>query len=61
LRHTSEGPLVLRHTKRYAHAPHAVEALCRDAGFRTCTIEPLDLRLDRDGKPIAGFLVVAEK
>ncbi len=52
---------MLRHTKRYAHAPHAVEALCRDAGFRTCTIEPLDLRLDRDGKPIAGFLVVAEK
>ena len=57
----SEGALVLRASKRYAHARSAVEALCRDAGFRSCTIETLDLRMDGDSGAIEGFNVVAEK
>lgn len=57
----AEGALVLRPTKRYAHSRSSVEKLCRDAGFRTCTIETLVLRLDGESGAIDGFNVVAEK
>jgi predicted TPR repeat methyltransferase len=56
----SEGELVLRPSKRYAHALGPVEALCRQAGFSTTSVETLDLRLERDRK-IPGYIVVAEK
>jgi predicted TPR repeat methyltransferase len=56
----SEGSLVLRPSKRYAHSQDSVKGLCREAGFSICRIEPLDLRLERD-VPISGFIAVAEK
>jgi predicted TPR repeat methyltransferase len=56
----SEGSLFLRPSKRYAHSQDSVKALCREAGFAVCTIEPVDLRLER-GIPIPGFIAVAEK
>lgn len=56
----SEGHLVLRPSKRYAHSRSSVENLCREAGFSRCDIEPIDLRMDKD-VPIAGFIVVAHK
>jgi predicted TPR repeat methyltransferase len=56
----SEGALVLRASKRYAHSRSSVEALCRAAGFARCAVEPLDLRLDAD-VPVPGFIAVAEK
>ena len=56
----SEGALVLRSSKRYAHSRSSVERLCREAGFARCVVEPIDLRLDGN-IPIAGFIAVAEK
>ena len=56
----SEGALVLRSSKRYAHSRSSVERLCREAGFARCAVEPIDLRLDGN-IPIAGFIAVAEK
>jgi len=54
------GALVLRPSKRYAHSVASVERLCRDAGFATCAIEPIDLRLDAN-VPVRGFMAVAER
>ena len=56
----SEGPMVLRRTKRYAHSISSIRALCRDAGFASCTIESVELRFDRK-IPIAGFIAIAQK
>ncbi|QBB71253.1 tetratricopeptide repeat protein [Pseudolysobacter antarcticus] len=56
-----EGALVLRPSKRYAHSRRSIEALCRDAGFSRCVIEPIDLRLDEGTIPVAGFIAVAHK
>jgi predicted TPR repeat methyltransferase len=56
----SENALVLRPSKRYAHTVSSIQALCRDAGFSSCVIEPLDLRFERK-VPIAGFITIAEK
>ena len=56
----SEGPLVLRASKRYAHSRSSVERLCREAGFTRCAVEALELRLEGD-VPIAGFIAIAEK
>ena len=57
----AEGALVLRPSKRYAHSRSSVEALCRDAGFSNCAVEPIDLRFDVGNVPVAGFIVVAQK
>lgn len=56
----ADGPFVLRPSKRYAHSRVLIEALCRTAGFASCTFESIELRLDAD-VPIAGFIAVAEK
>lgn len=56
----SEGPLVLRASKRYAHSRSSIEQLCRDAGFTQCAVEALELRMDAN-VPIAGFIAVAGK
>ncbi len=56
----SEGALVLRPSKRYAHSAASVERLCREAGFARCALESLELRLDAS-VPVAGFIAVAEK
>jgi len=57
----SEAALVLRPSKRYAHSRSSVEALCRDAGFSSCDVEPIELRFDVGNIPIPGFNVVAHK
>jgi predicted TPR repeat methyltransferase len=57
----AEGALVLRPSKRYAHARTPVEALCRDAGFTSVDVEPVDLRLDSQAGAIAGFIATATK
>lgn len=57
----SEGALVLRPSKRYAHSRSSAETLCRDAGFSSCDVEPIELRFDVGNVPIAGFIVVAQK
>ncbi|HSE13523.1 MAG TPA: tetratricopeptide repeat protein [Rudaea sp.] len=56
----SEAALVLRPSKRYAHTVSSVRALCRDAGFASCDIEPVDLRFEKK-VPIAGFVAIARK
>jgi predicted TPR repeat methyltransferase len=56
----SEAALVLRRSKRYAHTVSSIEALCRDAGFSSCTIERVDLRFERK-VPIEGFIAIAGK
>ncbi len=56
----SEGALVLRPSRRYAHSRRSIEELCRDAGFARCVVEPFDLRLEAN-VPVAGFIAVAEK
>jgi predicted TPR repeat methyltransferase len=56
----SESALVLRPSKRYAHTVSSIQALCRDAGFDSCDIEPVDLRFERK-VPIAGFIAIATK
>jgi len=56
----SEGDLVLRPSQRYAHSPASVTALCRNAGFASCTIQPVQLRLEHK-VPIAGFIAFARK
>lgn len=56
----AEGALVLRPSKRYAHSRASIEALCRTAGFASCAIETIDVRLEKDA-PIPGFIAVAEK
>ncbi len=57
----SEGALVLRKSKRYAHSRSSIELLCRQAGFSACDVESVELRLDGGTIPIAGFIVVAPK
>lgn len=57
----AEGALVLRPSKRYAHSRESIETLCRDAGFVTCAIEAIDLRLEDGTIPVAGFIAVARK
>jgi len=56
----SEPALVLRRSKRYAHTVSSIEALCRSAGFSSCTIEKVDLRFERK-VPIEGFIAIAAK
>lgn len=56
----AEGALVLRPSKRYAHSRASVEALCRTAGFASCTMEDIDVRLENN-VPIPGFIAIAEK
>jgi predicted TPR repeat methyltransferase len=56
----SEAALVLRPSKRYAHTVSSIEALCRDAGFSSCTIEPFTLRFERK-VPVEGFIATAAK
>jgi len=58
----SEGPLVLRPSRRFAHSQQAVVSQLEQAAFRVHSIESVDLRSDGsvDGV-IAGFLVIAEK
>jgi len=56
----SEADLVLRPSQRYAHSADSVTALCLSAGFASCTIEPVQLRLEGN-VPIAGFIAVAQK
>jgi predicted TPR repeat methyltransferase len=56
----AEGALVLRPSKRYAHSRASVEALCRRAGFASCAIETIDVRLENNA-PIPGFIATAEK
>jgi predicted TPR repeat methyltransferase len=57
----SESELVLRSSKRYAHAKNAVQRLCRDAGFGSFSAEDIALRLDRVAGTIDGFIAVARK
>ena len=57
----SEGALVLRPSKRYAHSLGSVEQICHSAGARNCTAETIDLRLDGDIGVIDGFVFSAEK
>jgi predicted TPR repeat methyltransferase len=55
-----EGELVLRPSKRYAHSRASIERMCRAAGFVSCAIETIDLRLEKSGT-IEGYIAVAEK
>jgi predicted TPR repeat methyltransferase len=57
----SEGALVLRPSKRYAHSHASVEALCHADGFTRFEVEPIDLRLDAEAGSIAGFIATATK
>jgi predicted TPR repeat methyltransferase len=57
----SEGSMVLRPSKRYAHSRASVEALCHDAGFNRFDVELIDLRLDAEAGSIAGFIATATK
>ncbi|MEC7762820.1 MAG: methyltransferase [Pseudomonadota bacterium] len=54
-----EAGVVLRESRRFAHAPGYVEALLRDAGFTAIRIEDCVVRMDR-GAPIASLCVVAD-
>jgi predicted TPR repeat methyltransferase len=56
----SENALVMRPSKRYAHTVSSIQALCRGAGFDSCTIEPIDLRFERE-VAIPGFIAIAKK
>jgi predicted TPR repeat methyltransferase len=56
----SEGDLVLRASKRYAHSRASIESLCGKAGFSHCAFEAIDLRLENKA-PIAGFITLAAK
>jgi len=56
----SEGALVLRPSKRYAHSVGSIRSLCAKAGFESCVIEPIELRFERK-IPIAGFIALARK
>ena len=56
----SEGALVLRPSKRYAHSRSSIEKLCREAGFSSCDIESIELRVEKQ-VPIAGFIALAQK
>lgn len=56
-----EGALVLRPSRRYAHSRASVERLCRAAGFRSCAIEDIELRLDAAIGVIPGFIAIAQK
>ncbi len=56
----SESALVMRRSKRYAHTVSSIQTLCRDAGFDSCVIEPVDLRFERKAA-IAGFIAIATK
>jgi predicted TPR repeat methyltransferase len=55
-----EADLVLRPSRRFAHQRSHVEALCREAGFATVSVEELELRYE-NFEPIGGFLVTATK
>ena len=57
----SEGDLVLRASKRYAHSRSSIEKLCREAGFNTCAIEEIELRFDGGPAPLPGFIAIAKK
>lgn len=56
----TEGALVLRPSKRYAHSRTSIQALCRNVGFASCEIETIDVRLENN-VPIPGFIATAEK
>ena len=56
----AEGDLMLRPSKRYAHSRASIEALCRVAGFASCRLEDIDVRLENN-VPIPGFIATAEK
>lgn len=59
-RHDGPEPMVLRPSLRYAHAPAAVVAACRDAGLEVAASETAAIRQER-GEPLMGLLVVAQK
>ena len=44
----SEGALVLRASKRYAHSRSSVERLCREAGFTRCAVERARTAIGRE-------------
>lgn len=55
-----EGPenMVIRPSRRYAHAPAYVRSLLAAAGFDIAAFETADIRMDR-GKPVQGLIVIA--
>lgn len=55
----SEGPLVLRESRRFAHSRDYLQGVLSAAGFARVRITPATLRRDR-GVDIRGFVVLAE-
>ncbi|HEX6833902.1 MAG TPA: methyltransferase domain-containing protein, partial [Rudaea sp.] len=55
----TEGALVLRASRRYAHSQASIQALCAGSGFARTQIEPVTIRLDGT-VPVHGFIAIAE-
>ncbi|WP_414898830.1 methyltransferase domain-containing protein [Rhodovulum sp. YEN HP10] len=53
-----EGPLALRESRRFAHAPDHLRAVLAAAGFGSVRLDRAALRSDR-GAVIEGFVVIA--
>ncbi|MVA98488.1 methyltransferase domain-containing protein [Nitratireductor sp. CAU 1489] len=58
--HDGPEPMVLRPSRRFAHAPHHVRALLTRSGFDLLSIEETELRRDR-GEAVAGLILVARR
>ena len=58
--HDGPGNMVLRPSRRYAHAPAHVRALLAEAGFHLLYAGSATIRQDR-GQPVTGLIVVAER
>ncbi|MCT7374482.1 class I SAM-dependent DNA methyltransferase [Chelativorans salis] len=56
--HAGAEEMVLRPSRRYAHAPAHVRALLAGAGFDIASFEIATIRIDRD-EPVEGLIVVA--
>ncbi|WP_127595649.1 methyltransferase [Nitratireductor alexandrii] len=58
--HDGPEPMMLRSSRRFAHAPHHLRALLTRSGFELVFIEETELRRDR-GEAVAGLILVARR
>ncbi|MBD3786963.1 MAG: methyltransferase domain-containing protein [Sphingomonadales bacterium] len=58
--HDGEGPMILRESRRYAHAEGYLRDLLAQAGFGAVQISRAVLRRDR-GEDVAGFVVLSRR
>lgn len=58
--HPGPEDIVLRPSRRYAHAQAYVRRLLAEAGFDICSLEPATIRMDR-GEAVEGLIVVARR